>query len=75
MRISLLVSYLVTSIERVNLVTRHLRGEIIYQDKENPTVQVFEPDKESLNTGLLIALVNGLETRILELKKELETHK
>lgn len=75
MRMSLLVRYLVTSIERVNLVTRHLRGDIIYQDKENPTGQVFEPAKESLNALMLTSLLNGLELEMLELKKVLETQK
>lgn len=72
---SLLARYLITSIERVNLVNRHLRGDIIYPDKENPTGQVNNPDKESLNTEMLINLLKGLKSEILELEKTLETYK
>jgi hypothetical protein len=75
MRISLLARYLITSIERVNLVTRHLRGDIIYPRSGSPTVQDENPDKEKPDTEMISQLIKGLESEILELKKTLESYK
>jgi hypothetical protein len=69
MRESLLSRYLITASERVNLVTRHLRGEVNRPSIENPTGQ-DKPDKESLNVDLLIALLKGLESETQILKQE-----
>jgi len=74
MRESLLSRYLITSTERVNLVSRHLRGEVKRSTVENLTGQE-KPDKESLNVDLLLALLKDLETEIQILKQELESRR
>lgn len=71
MRESLLARYLITAIERTNLVTRHLRGEVNTSKIENPTVQV-KPDKESLPLDVLIPLQRALESEVEVLSTEIE---
>lgn len=69
---SLLARYLITAIERTNLVTRHLRGEVNTSKTENPTVQEKNPDKESLPLDILIPLQRALESEVEVLSTEIE---
>lgn len=71
MRESLLARYLITAIERTNLVTRHLRGEVNTSKIENPTGQE-KPDKESLTLEVLIPLLGALESEVEVLSTEIE---
>lgn len=75
MRTSLLSRYLITATERINLVTRHLRGEVNSNVAENSSVGNELPNKNSLNTELLTILLRGIEAEISVLKQELETRK
>lgn len=75
MRESLLSRYLITATERINLVTRHLRGEVNSNEAENSSVGKELPNKNSLNTELLTILLKGIEAEISVLKHELETRK
>lgn len=76
MRTSLLSRYLITATERINLVTRHLRGEVNNNEVKNSSVgEIPIPNKNSLNTELLTILLKGIEAEISVLKQELEIRK
>jgi hypothetical protein len=72
MRESLLARYLITAIERTNLVTRHLRGEVDSSKKAIPTDQVVNPDKERPSLELLLSLQRALESEVAVLSTEIE---